>query len=223
MKKCSKCKEEKELTEFHKDSSKSSGLYPQCKHCKNEFMSSKKDYYSKTREKYREENKEKIYKSTKEWRGKNKEHRKDVYKSWLEKNKEKRAEYMKNWRSNNKDKIKESSYLYRQNNPEFETRMKLFKNMRTRISLFLKSSTISKNKKLTDMLGCNQIQFKEYIESKFQNGMSWDNYGIYGWHLDHITPISIAKTEEDLIKLNHHTNFQPLWAIDNIRKGNKII
>ena len=49
--------------------------------------------------------------------------------------------------------------------------------------------------------------------------MNWDNAG--KWHLDHIIPISSAKNEEDIIKLNHYTNFQPLWAIDNLTKGNR--
>ena len=51
--------------------------------------------------------------------------------------------------------------------------------------------------------------------------MNWDNLG--EWHLDHIYPVSLSKDEEELIKLNHYTNFQPLWAIDNMIKGNKII
>ena len=51
--------------------------------------------------------------------------------------------------------------------------------------------------------------------------MSWDNR--IEWHLDHIIPISLATTEEEIIKLNHYTNFQPLWAEENIRKGNKVL
>ena len=51
--------------------------------------------------------------------------------------------------------------------------------------------------------------------------MSWENAG--QWHYDHIYPVSLAKDEEELIRLNHYTNFQPLWAEDNLRKGSKII
>jgi hypothetical protein len=51
--------------------------------------------------------------------------------------------------------------------------------------------------------------------------MNWDNRK--DWHLDHIYPVSLAKDEQELIKLNHYTNFQPLWAIENMSKGNKII
>ena len=50
--------------------------------------------------------------------------------------------------------------------------------------------------------------------------MTWENQG--EWHFDHIIPISSAQTEEEVIKLNHYTNFQPLWAEDNLRKSNKI-
>jgi hypothetical protein len=50
--------------------------------------------------------------------------------------------------------------------------------------------------------------------------MTWDNYG--KWHMDHIYPLSLAKTTEEIEKLCHYTNLQPLWAVDNIRKGNKI-
>jgi hypothetical protein len=64
---------------------------------------------------------------------------------------------------------------------------------------------------------------KKYIESKFKEGMSWDNYGVYGWHLDHIIPLSSAKNEEELKSLCHYTNLQPLWAFDNLSKFNKII
>jgi hypothetical protein len=69
------------------------------------------------------------------------------------------------------------------------------------------------------MLGIDWIGFKFHIESKFQEGMSWENYG--QWHVDHIKPLSLATTEQKVMELNHYTNLQPLWAVDNIKKSNK--
>jgi hypothetical protein len=63
----------------------------------------------------------------------------------------------------------------------------------------------------------------DYMEKQFQPGMSFDNYGFDGWHIDHIVPLATAKTEEQVAKLNHYTNLQPLWAKDNMSKGAKII
>jgi hypothetical protein len=73
-----------------------------------------------------------------------------------------------------------------------------------------------------NIIGCTPSFLKEYIENQFKDGMSWDNYGFYGWHIDHIIPLSSAKTEEDLYKLSHYTNLQPLWMIDNFIKGNSL-
>jgi len=73
-----------------------------------------------------------------------------------------------------------------------------------------------------DYLGCSWEEFLEHIRSLFTEGMTLDNHGLYGWHLDHIIPISSSETEEDVIRLSHYTNFQPLWAQDNYSKGNKL-
>jgi hypothetical protein len=51
--------------------------------------------------------------------------------------------------------------------------------------------------------------------------MNWSNRNL--WHIDHIIPLASAKTEEEMIKLCHYTNLQPLWAIENMSKGSKII
>jgi len=58
------------------------------------------------------------------------------------------------------------------------------------------------------------------MEAKFVDGMNWDNIG--EWHIDHIIPLSSAETEQEIIKLCHYTNLQPLWAFDNISKGNRL-
>jgi len=73
-------------------------------------------------------------------------------------------------------------------------------------------------------LGCTIEFFKSYIEQLFQPGMSWDNWGLYGWHLDHIIPLSSINLSErgQFLKAAHYTNYQPLWALDNYKKGSKL-
>ena len=93
--------------------------------------------------------------------------------------------------------------------------------MRNFIYSSFKRNNFRKNKASETILGCTLIEFKDYIKSKFTEGMSFDNY--VKWQIDHIIPLSTAKTVEDVIKLCHYTNLQPLWAEDNRRKSNKII
>jgi len=71
------------------------------------------------------------------------------------------------------------------------------------------------------LLGCTIKEFKQHIESQFSEGMSWDNHG--EWHIDHIKPISSfdLTQEAEQKKAFHYLNVQPLWAIDNMRKGSK--
>lgn len=70
-------------------------------------------------------------------------------------------------------------------------------------------------------LGCTIEEFKAYVESKWASGMSWDNHGQRGWHLDHITPLASFDLSEPMQfkQAAHYTNYQPLWWLDNIRKS----
>lgn len=88
------------------------------------------------------------------------------------------------------------------------------KNARNRIR-----RSVKKENSTTAYLGCSWHELKNHLESLFKDGMSWDNYGTNGWHIDHIIPLASAKNEEEIIPLLHYTNLQPLWAGDNIRKG----
>jgi hypothetical protein len=77
---------------------------------------------------------------------------------------------------------------------------------------------------LTDdltLLGDEWEVVYEYFSNLFLEGMSWENHG--EWHIDHIIPISTAKSEEEIIRLSHYTNLQPLWAEDNLLKSNKLL
>jgi hypothetical protein len=73
-----------------------------------------------------------------------------------------------------------------------------------------------------DMLGCDLTIFKSHFESLFKEGMTWKNHGKWGWHIDHIVPLDTAKTVEDMGRLCHYKNLQPLWWSNNLSKGNKV-
>jgi hypothetical protein len=88
--------------------------------------------------------------------------------------------------------------------------------IRCRVARFIDRKT----KSTSQILGCDWQTFKKHIQNQFQEGMTWDNHG--EWHYDHIIPMSSAQTEEEVYKLNHYTNIQPLWAEDNLKKSDKI-
>lgn len=91
---------------------------------------------------------------------------------------------------------------------------------RVLINTLLRVGT-SKEGKTNELLGYSAIQLKEHIEKQFTEGMSWDNWG--EWHLDHIRPVSSFNKSEKMSIINSLDELQPLWALDNLRKSNKII
>jgi hypothetical protein len=136
--------------------------------------------------------------------------------------KRKKAEYERNkdtyktW-SANRDRDYKSEYKrFKQDD------FKVYKQkIRSLILVSIKKMGYSKKSKTNEILGCSFEVFKQHIERQFKKGMTWNNHG--EWHLDHIIPMASATTEEEVLKLNHYTNFQPLWAEDNLKKSDKII
>ncbi|MNQ31951.1 hypothetical protein D3C85_453340 [compost metagenome] len=93
---------------------------------------------------------------------------------------------------------------------------------RRRILCAMAKGGYKKSTKTEIMLGCSFEDFKTYLESKFLPGMNWENRGLYGWHIDHIIPLSSAADRDELERLCHYTNMQPMWAADNYSKGAKM-
>lgn len=179
-------------------------------------------------------NKEKIKEAGKIYREKNK----DKIKEKREKNKnqvnEKKKNYDKEYYIKNKEKIKKYYSKHKKRTNENLKRRKLIDplyklkcNTRTLIQGTFKNKGYKKKILSEKILGCSIEEFKRYLESKFEPWMSWENKGLYngqfnyGWDTDHIIPICSAQSEEDIIKLNHYTNFQPLDSHINrdIKKG----
>lgn len=137
---------------------------------------------------------------------------------WLNDNIEKRKEVAiksknKNW---NNPKNIESRKLYQE-----KLDIKIKNALRSRIKKSLKSNP--KQTTTTELLGCSIEELKLHIEKQFQSGMNWNNWKQFGWHLDHIKPLSSAKSIEEMESLCHYTNLQPLWWRDNLSKSDKII
>ena len=146
--------------------------------------------------------------------------RKSVREYYL-KNKEKTLKKKKEYREKNKKELQEKKNLYRKKQKEINPLYKLSNSLRRNINNSFKRYKFSKNSNTETILGCSFEEFKSHIESLWQPWMNWDNYGLYngqanyGWDIDHIMPLSSATNEEDVIKLNHYTNLQPLCSYTN--------
>ena len=242
MKKCSKCNIEKELILFGLSSRNKDKKRSQCKECdalyRNSLNENKNIEY---RKEYYKNNKEKLLLSNKEYRLKNidsinttriknkdLEKIKSISKSYYLKNKSILNEKSKNYQKTNKTELREKSRLRLIDKRKTDPIFKLKCNIRRLIQLSFKSKGFVKNCKTFEILGCDATEFKKHLERKFEPWMSWDNKGLfngtfnYGWDLDHIIPLKKAETKEDVTKLNHYTNFQPLYGKINreIKNGN---
>jgi hypothetical protein len=198
---CNKCGIEKEVCEFYKKPKKENEVRSTCKICMNNSSAKynvvNKEMISEKNKKFRLENPEINKEKCRNYKINNP----DYFSKWVEKNKEHRKKYIRGYNSDPKNKIKNS--------------------LRGRINELPNKKY--NNPRTLNLVGCDYEFLLKYLEDKFTEGMNWDNYGYYGWHIDHMIPLSSAKTIEDIYKLYHYTNLQPLWGKDNMRKSNKIL
>lgn len=206
---CSKCNIEKDICDFNKKKDTKDGYRNHCRECQKLTRNKQKD--KEGYKKWASANKEHLRLKAKKYRllkgitprninGLNKEPKIRIRLTPEEKKEKKRLYYKK-----------------RMEEPLF----KLSKNIRRRILSSLKRKNLYKTTNTQIMIGCSFEDFKKHIESLWEDWMNWDNYGLYngepnyGWDIDHIKPTSIAKTEEEMIKLFHYTNTQPLCSYYN--------
>ena len=208
-KECSKCKIEKSINEFGENKHNKDGFDGKCKSCK--YLYNKE---------YTRKNKSKVV-----------SYQKDYYNIHQKKVKNKSKEYA----FNNKTKIKQYQIEYRiRNKEQLSKYIKNYlidyrKNVNIRLHRTISSclyKSIKKEYKTSKYLkqfGYTVEELKSHLESKFVDGMTWGNYG--EWHLDHIKPKSWfdCSNEKQLIECWSLSNLQPLWAKDNLSKGNRFI
>ena len=142
-------------------------------------------------------------------------------KCYREEHKEEIKKYMQEYRITHRNKIRKERRDYYHSKYGSDLNFTIEHNLRSRIGKVLKY-----NKKLfrtIELVNCTIEFLKKYLENKFVNGMTWNNYG--KWHIDHIRPCAsfdLSKPIEQL-KCFHYTNLQPLWAKDNLEKSDKIL
>jgi hypothetical protein len=118
-------------------------------------------------------------------------------------------------------KVKQSFLDYHKKKLSVDSLYRLKCKIRSMVLSAFRKNGFTKKSKTQLILGCSFEELKIHIESQFNRGMNWDNHG--EWHIDHIMPLSMAKNEDEIIRLNHYKNLRPLWAKDNLQKGHKRI
>jgi hypothetical protein len=134
---------------------------------------------------------------------------------WYKNNREWALQYRKQYAAANKDKRNKNQKRRIKSDPLYKFRL----SVSVAIAKSISRSGFKKNTRTAQILGCSFEEFKAHIESQFLEGMSWENRS--EWHLDHIMPVSMAKTYDEVVRLNHYKNFRPLWAKDNLSKSDK--
>lgn len=217
-KKCNICDTTKSINDFYKNQTR-------CKSCTKQYALDNKDKIKSYKKSYRVENKDILN---------------EIDRQYYENNKAVIREKQSKYYENNKDQVRLLQQRYREENRELlilknrEYTRKYKKSKRddvlwvvssrcrSMIGNALRTKGYIKSSKTESILGCSFEEFKNHIESQFEDWMCWDNWGLYdgktlnlGWDIDHILPLDSASTEEDIIKLNHYTNLQPLCSYTN--------
>lgn len=232
---CAKCNIEKPLSDYGILSQSKDKLHYYCKTCKRaldkEYAIKNKEKIQKYKKEYRKLNIDKLKAKCKVYRKSNAA----LLKQKRILNKEQRKIWWDEWYKLNKEsQVKKNHENYLLNKKLYHERSKLYQkkrravdgvfDFRYRVSVLVRDSFkrtknggYRKSAKTEEIIGCTISFLIERFQSLFAEGMSFENNG--EWHIDHIIPLATAKTKEDIIRLNHYTNLQPLWAKDNLRKG----
>lgn len=214
---CNKCNIEKDVLDFEirKDNGKYRNECKECNYQKNkEWKENNYDKHISYHKIYGKTEKKKL--ADKKYR-ENKKLKNPKIKP-PKQTPEERKENHKIYYLNNKERLKEKNYEWHKQKVKTDVLYNLTKKARAMISISFKRNGFTKKSRTYEILGCSYEELKIYIESKFESWMTWENRGLYngelqyGWDIDHIIPLSSAETEEELIRLNHFTNLQPLCS-----------
>jgi hypothetical protein len=131
-------------------------------------------------------------------------------------------EQKNNWRINNIERVREYGNAYDKHRRKIDPVYKFSGDIRSLIGGSFRRKGSKKPIKTEKILGCSIEEFKNYIISKCPEGVTLENFSRYGYHIDHIIPLASANSEEEILKLCHFTNLQPLWCKENLIKSDKL-
>lgn len=196
---CRKCRTAKPDNEFFKCARKKNGLQSYCKQCSLRLHG---EFYEKNKEADRAATNAR-------------------QKAYYHKNKEVCLRNSAAWQKANAEKMNERRRSRRRADPLLRLAIQLRVRLNTAIR---RSASEIQGVSAVRHLGCSIEELKSHLESLFSVGMTWGNWGrgLGKWNIDHVVPLSSAKTEEDMRRLCHWTNLQPLWFLDNVRKGGRM-
>ena len=169
---------------------------------------------------YRKENKELVKAQLKSWGDKNKEYVAKKSKQYREDNSDTLIPKMRIWYQNNKQRVISGNGRRSKERAKTDPVFAMTCRVRSFVGYAFRLAGYTKRSRTHEILGCDWGFFKSHIERQFLKGMTWENKST--WHIDHIQPLATAKTEHDVIALNHFTNLRPMWAKDNMAKSDKI-
>lgn len=204
-KKCTACRTEKPLSDFPVCSRNKDGYNSRCKECTNlankKWRETSVDVYRAMRKRDYKKNRLKNL---------------ALSRAYAQEHKEEKADYDRKYRKANAVKRRAQIKAWEKNSPEHRIRVRL----RRLFNHFIHGECIQAGEKL---VGCTYEFYKSYIENLFDEGMTWDNHGDKGWHIDHIIPLSAfdLSKDEEVKKCFHYSNTQPLWCNENLKKGKK--
>lgn len=228
MKKCSTCKVSKPVSDFGKDASRKDLLRTYCKACAKAHRSASAESAMRWREANRESsrlysssyydsNKETLLEKQRQYRERNPDRVKESRRRHYEKNKESILSAAREYCRKNPEKVRDYkrswSAMAKSKRPEFALAVRY----RKRVRMAVLKQSIKPGGKTQSLVGCTWLELKDHLESRFLIGMSWQNFS--EWHIDHIIPLASAKSTDELAALCHYSNLQPLWPLDNLKKG----
>lgn len=219
-------KERKKHLEYYRNNKKEISVH------RKEYYSDNKDKISKSHKEYYENNRKTIREKAKNKRRENIEESRRKEREYQRNNKDKVAKWHKNYRESHKEQLREYDKKYRELNKDKinksrlerlhnDQNFKLKEQTRNMLRYVLRSKGHRKESRTKDIVGCDLDFLCEYLFDTWEKryGKKWNGEP---FHIDHIVPISTAKTEEDIIELCHYTNLQLLTPEDNMEKSDKL-